>query len=160
MIGPGCAGSGEAAGCGSPVADFVANATEPLAAMDLLKRLGIDNAAIRNLTTSYCTRFDLETPDDPGVRYYSIAANCSARVPLLFRASYRIVHAREGENDGAVSVRSARHGTDLGTWAVDHLRAVNAAMPSVAFGGRADVLDLYDALLDRLEGDGALVRSS
>lgn len=145
---------------GSPIADLVTNATDPFAALDIINRLGIDNDAIRNLTTQFCTKFHCDTPDDPGVKYYSIPTDCSGRVPLLFKASFRLVNDREGPNDGVVSVQSARHGIDLGTWQVDHLQAVNMLFSGVVFAWRTDVLKLYDALLDRLEADGVLKASA
>ncbi|KAJ3054360.1 hypothetical protein HK097_002024 [Rhizophlyctis rosea] len=75
----------------------------------------LDAPAFTNLTTSYCEAFNRVTPDRPDVHYASYAAvtDVSVLAPLYF--PYRIIRAREGENDGLVSLTSARWGQFMGT---------------------------------------------
>jgi hypothetical protein len=80
----------------------------------------------QNLTTDYCKNvFNPSTPDKPGVLYYSFGASPSEGVIRnslsILKLTYPIVYAREGPNDGIVSVNSAKWGTYLGTLQTDHL---------------------------------------
>ena len=81
-----------------------------------------DSPAYANLTTSYLTEtFNPRTPDDPRVRYFSIAGRMSAPNiwhPLWFPKLVLDSAAGAdgaGNNDGLVSVDSARWGEFLGT---------------------------------------------
>ncbi len=79
-----------------------------------------DSPAYANLTTSYLTEtFNPRTPDDPRVRYFSIAGRMSAPNiwhPLWFPKVVLDSAAASGaDNDGLVSVDSARWGEFLGT---------------------------------------------
>ena len=87
-----------------------------------------DSPAYANLTTRYLTKiFNPRTPDDPRVRYFSVAGRTgSVNVwhPLwLPKVVLDGANGMEG-NDGLVSVESARWGEFLGTlegadhWAV------------------------------------------
>jgi len=87
-----------------------------------------DSPAYANLTTRYLTNiFNPRTPDDPRVRYFSLAGRTGSLNiwhPLwLPKAILDGADGREG-NDGLVSVSSARWGEFLGTlegadhWAV------------------------------------------
>jgi len=81
-----------------------------------------DSPAYANLTTSYLTEtFNPRTPDDPRVRYFSIAGRMGAPniwhplwFPKVVLDSSSSADAAEG-NDGLVSVDSARWGEFLGT---------------------------------------------
>jgi len=87
----------------------------------------VDSPAYYNLTTTYCTtQFNPSTPDDPDVKYFSIAARATRITPLLPLWYTQIVldetakggnaepdgHAGEKYegNDGMVSVSSTKHG--------------------------------------------------
>ena len=78
-----------------------------------------DSPAYANLTTSYLTEtFNPRTPDDPRVRYFSIAGRMSAPNiwhPLWFPKLVLDSADAGGGNDGLVSVDSARWGEFLGT---------------------------------------------
>lgn len=87
-----------------------------------------DSPAYANLTTRYLTKiFNPRTPDDPRVRYFSVAGRTGSLNiwhPLwLPKVVLDGANGREG-NDGLVSVESARWGEFLGTlegadhWAV------------------------------------------
>ncbi|KAH8987233.1 alpha/beta-hydrolase [Lactarius hatsudake] len=80
-----------------------------------------DSPAYANLTTSYLTEtFNPRTPDDPRVRYFSIAGRMTAPNiwhPLWFPKVVldSAAGADTAGNDGLVSVDSARWGEFLGT---------------------------------------------
>ncbi|KAN0130644.1 alpha/beta-hydrolase [Lactarius tabidus] len=79
-----------------------------------------DSPAYANLTTSYLTEtFNPRTPDDPRVRYFSIAGRMGALNiwhPLWFPKAVLDSASGDAEgNDGLVSVDSARWGEFLGT---------------------------------------------
>ncbi|KAH9043480.1 alpha/beta-hydrolase [Lactarius deliciosus] len=80
-----------------------------------------DSPAYANLTTSYLTdTFNPRTPDDPRVRYFSIAGRMTAPNiwhPLWFPKVVldSAAGADTAGNDGLVSVDSARWGEFLGT---------------------------------------------
>ena len=84
----------------------------------LLKPL--DAPAFTNLTREYCAAFNRVTLDDPSVYYTSYAATAILKVfaPLAF--PNWIIDNREGENDGLVSVDSARWGHFKGLLQCDH----------------------------------------
>lgn len=81
----------------------------------------IDAPAFYNLTTDYCTLFNQVSPNNPATRYFSYASLCKITdltLPLYY--SQLIVSKYEGDNDGIVSVKSAKWGEVLGILDVDH----------------------------------------
>jgi triacylglycerol lipase len=82
--------------------------------------------ALLDLTTESCRKFNETIVDSPAVRYFSVAARFSGRwwqPPWIF--SSKIIQAAEGDNDGLVSVASARYGETFDEWDGDHLTLVN-----------------------------------
>ncbi|RCI06086.1 hypothetical protein CU098_012488 [Rhizopus stolonifer] len=81
-----------------------------------------DEPAYAHLTTDFCNNyFNPNTPNDPSVSYYSYGA--SAKISLwssLLGLPHQMVHEKEGENDGIVSVKSAQWGTYVKTIHADH----------------------------------------
>ncbi|QNL43358.1 triacylglycerol lipase [Oscillibacter hominis] len=81
-----------------------------------LKKLGDREpdflAAVTDLTETECLRRNEVTPDMPGVFYQSVMSYCekagSGKFPL--NVSYPVVKHFDGQNDGLVSVDSARWG--------------------------------------------------
>jgi triacylglycerol lipase len=87
-----------------------------------------DSPAYANLTTSFCRDFNPETPDDPRVKYVSVAGRTSKMSvlhPLWFPKLVLDAAAEKGYppddsgkdyegNDGLVSVKSAKWGEFLG----------------------------------------------
>ena len=69
-------------------------------------------AAVTDLTESACAARNAVTPDVPGVLYESVMSCCkrarSGRFPL--NMTYPVVKHFDGQNDGLVSVESARWG--------------------------------------------------
>jgi len=120
---------------GSPIADLVGAAAPP--GFDkLVEDAGIDIKGIADLTTTACARFNQEVLDSPKVRYLSIASKFDPPrvlgVPVgVLALTHDIVRNREGDNDGVVSVESARFGqstenwTFLEIWPGNHFRQIN-----------------------------------
>ncbi|KAI9018789.1 Alpha/Beta hydrolase protein [Phycomyces nitens] len=81
-----------------------------------------DEPAYGNLTTDYCQEvFNPNTPDDPRVAYYSYGA--AAKIPAwssLLSSPWQLVNDKEGDNDGIVSIKSARWGKYIKTIEADH----------------------------------------
>ena len=144
---------------GSPYADWCLRHLNRFKALQVLNMIGIDTGAAAELTTEHCARFNQATPDVSGVKYFSIsAARPLLEVsPLLFQP-YRIVDALEGPNDGLVSIESARWGTHLETWPVDHFHILNRRLLIEWKKKTGDVRPYYAALLDRLVKEQVLPR--
>src|SRR5206468_8061022 len=113
--------------------------------------LKLDVRAAYDLTTDSCERFNEEVPDAPGVRYFSISASRPwHKVAPLFLHSHKIIAAKEGDNDGLVSVASAKWGEHLGTWPADHLHAINKRFTIELKNPTGDMVPRYLEILDRL----------
>lgn len=115
---------------GSAFADFVMDSIGPIFSPKFwrsLDSMGISTGVFVQLTRKYMTEeFNPKTPDDPNVRYFSYGAMVQPSIWSAFRQPGRIVSAQEGENDGLVSVKSARWGSYKGTLVdVSHLDLIN-----------------------------------
>jgi triacylglycerol lipase len=137
---------------GSPYADWVMqNLGQRLGGAKLMGFLGIDVRAIADLTTSAMSQFNDRTPDAPQVDYYSIAGTRPMlKVAPIFVHAHRIVSGAEGENDGLVSLNSARWGEFMGAWPADHLHIINKRFTPDALLPRNDVTPRYAAILENL----------
>lgn len=82
----------------------------------------LDRPAYHALTTDFCTRvFNPLTPDNPDVAYFSYGAYVrDMPVANLLRFSHGVIKERDGDNDGLVSLHSAKWGEYLGTVEADH----------------------------------------
>ncbi len=92
----------------------------------ILNYFHIPAKAFYDLTTEQCSQFNEKIQDIPSVRYFSVAGKISA--PLLgleWRLSSKLVGDFEGENDGVVSVRSAKYGEWCEIWDADHMNLIN-----------------------------------
>jgi triacylglycerol lipase len=111
----------------------------------VLKRIGMDVDGFRDLQTSVCTRFN----NDPTVKAFEMECESAIKfrtyagtqnfwaVFSLLKGAFGIIQPKEGENDGLVSVRSARwrdgyfqetinetdHLNELGWWDPDQIFA-------------------------------------
>ena len=112
---------------GSPYADWIVrNLHDRFGVLRMARKLGLEIGAAADLTTTACAKFNDTVPDDPDVKYYSIAGVRSFKqMPAFAMHSHHIVHAAEGDNDGLVSTTSATWGTHLCTWPLDHWQAIN-----------------------------------
>jgi triacylglycerol lipase len=140
---------------GTAVADwFCLNFRQRVPLLLTLEAFGINVAGFRDCRTDVCRTFNENTPDAPGVRYYSYtAAVPSSRVSPLLRRAWNILTPAEGPNDGLVSVRSAVWGEVLGTLSVDHF----AQTPDGLFvrpGENFDALHFYSRLVEDLAHRG------
>ena len=92
-----------------------------------LRKLGVETGAFEQLTRGYmCGEFNPRTVDREGVRYFSFGAMFEPGWWSVFRGSHGVVRGVEGENDGLVSVESARWGVYRGTLVgVSHLDLIN-----------------------------------
>jgi triacylglycerol lipase len=111
--------------------------------------------AFFDLTVPRCAEFNRQTPDAPGVRYFSVAGDC--RPHLLtpgWQLPARILDRVEGPNDGVVSVASASWGEDCTHWDGDHLNLINWQHPWVPPHEQKDRTADYAALVRRLADEG------
>jgi triacylglycerol lipase len=112
---------------GSPYADWcVRHLGKRLGGFELMEMLGLDVHAIEDLTTESCAKFNEKITDVPGVAYYSVsAAREWPKVAPFVLHSHKVIQEAEGDNDGLVSVKSAKWGTHLCTWRADHFHTIN-----------------------------------
>ncbi|BEI98357.1 hypothetical protein CcaverHIS631_0306560 [Cutaneotrichosporon cavernicola] len=115
---------------GSPFADYVID--NVIGRERLAQLLGImqamdlpnsgDGAAFTALGTRAMKEFNTEVIDHPDVKYYSWGASFEAGLFDTFRWPWSVIYAKEGPNDGMVSVSSAKWGEYRGTLlGVNHL---------------------------------------
>lgn len=140
---------------GSPFADWGVARFERTV-RPIFQALGIPHRAFEDLTTTACRAFNEEVPDAPGVRYYSVAGRCNFRwLSLAWQFPYHIVRRHEGDNDGVVSVASARWGADCEIWDGDHFNLINWPNPHACLRGLwRDRTHDYARLLRRLADEG------
>src|SRR5262249_6473159 len=117
-----------------------------------LDLFGISSQAFFDLTTTSCQVFNEQTPDAPGVRYYSVAGQFEASwLTPEWMLSYGILRGAEGANDGLVSVTSASYGEHCDVWDGDHASLINWPNPvRMARGQWRDRVSDYNALVARL----------
>ncbi|OBZ78634.1 Lipase 2 [Grifola frondosa] len=93
--------------------------------LDLLPNGGGDGAAFEFLTVENMRRFNEDTPDVKGVKYFSWGAVYEPGLIDTWKWSHSVILEKEGPNDGLVSLKSAKWGTYLGTLeGVNHLDLV------------------------------------
>jgi triacylglycerol lipase len=140
---------------GSPYADYLLRHLNRFKALQLFHALGLDASAAIDLTTGACAEFNERTPDVPGVKYFSVSAARPMRQlsPLLY-ASWKIIDAVEGDNDGMVSVKSAAWANHLGTWPADHFHLLNHRFVLEVKQRTGDIRPYYAKLLKELSAAG------
>lgn len=116
---------------GSPFADHFLAAVgreripQVITLLDLLPNGGGDGKAFECLTVEHMRQFNEETPDVDGIKYFSWGARYEPGLIDTWKYPHSVILEREGENDGLVSVQSAKWGTYLGTLEdVNHLDLV------------------------------------
>jgi triacylglycerol lipase len=140
---------------GSALADWLHDHfRDRLPLLITLEALGVNVGGFRDCRPAACAAFNERTPDAPGVRYFSYCGEAAPpRLAPVLRRAWNILTPLEGANDGIVSVRSARHGEDLGTLAADHF----AQTPDGLFirpDENWDVLGFYSRLVEDLARRG------
>jgi triacylglycerol lipase len=139
---------------GSSFADWGVRRFRKLAC-PLFKFIGLSFQAFLDLTVAHCRRFNAEVPDAPGVRYYSVAAKLRPdSMPWQWQVPAQIIQRHEGDNDGLVSVSSARWGDSCEVWEGDHMSLVNWMPPRSPGAPATDFLPRYAGLTRRLAADG------
>lgn len=118
-------------------------------------------AVCKDFSTEYAERFNRENPDVPGVYYQSYAG--VMKTPLSdinLSTANVIVRLIEGDNDGLVSVESAKWGdsftlltgrTNRGVSHYDEIDFRRAPLTSKKYGdGVADICDVYLSIINGL----------
>jgi triacylglycerol lipase len=126
---------------GSPFADWGLEHFPQLP--DVFQKIGLDVNGLKDLRTEACKRFN----DDPDVKAFETECQSTIKfetyagkqdfwgIFALLKGAFRIIEAKEGENDGLVSVRSAQwratyfkkilndtdHLNELGWWDPDQI---------------------------------------
>src|SRR5262245_31038413 len=110
---------------GSSFADWGVRRFRALAC-PLFEFIGLSYQAFLDLTVASCRRFNAEVPNASGVRYFSVAGQLQPEHrPWQWQLPGQILGRLEGDNDGVVSVASARWGEDCDVWERDHMGLVN-----------------------------------
>ena len=121
-----------------------------------LKLMGSSTGALKQITREYCTgEFASLTHNVSGVGYFSattaIANPFMSRSLPIFWIPYRILSKLEGDNDGFVSVESAKWGDHICTYDGDHYSQIGQ------FLGRArgtDYIKFYNEIFRHLKKEG------
>ena len=116
----------------------------------------------RQFTTAWAEAFNQQNPDVPGVLYQSWAgAMAGARSDLFLWWSNLIINRMEGENDGLVTVESARWTNFGGVWrgsgsrGMSHMDEVDfRRRPLKGRDGPVDPAERYAALVEGLRKRG------
>lgn len=138
---------------GSPFADWACQHLSLFVA-PWFDFLNLPRQAFDDLTVSHCRQFNVEVPDVPGVRYFSVAGRYRPtwRNPA-WHLSGPIIHRAEGDCDGLVSVASATWGESCEVWDADHVNLINWPEPGLPAHVN-DRLPQYARLLGRLHDEG------
>jgi hypothetical protein len=113
----------------------------------------LDAPAFSNLTRDYCKEFNKYTPNDPNIYYSSYAAKAELKPYQALAFSHSVVTKMEGENDGLVSVQSAKWGEFAGIVDCNHWDLVPSKVRVLADGFKKpafDHIDFYLSITDRL----------
>jgi len=140
---------------GCPFADWALSRLGRLVC-PILDYLSLPYQAFHDLTVARSAEFNDQTPDAPGVRYFSVAGRYEPRGPHpLWRVTAPVVRRAEGPNDGVVSIASASYGESTSVWDGDHLSLVN--WPPTPFRPHApdtDRVPHYAGLVRALADEG------
>ena len=136
---------------GTSFADWGVNNFERIV-KPLLNAVGMPHQAFYDLTRKNCKAFNDTVLDVPSVRYFSVAGRHDGHfLHPEWLVPFGIVKAAEGDNDGIVSVESARYGEQSDVWDGDHISLVNWPNPFRTYRGAwHDPAPRYEALLRRL----------
>lgn len=141
---------------GSPVADFVHQNLPSTARQwvdPIMTIFAYSWTQLEHLTTWYTQgTFNPATPDDPRVYYQSYAGVADpggvtgTKLQLPLWAPWAIVDVAEGDNDGLVSVPSARWGVFRGRIPADHMSQIGHIAGKIPF----DHLQFYEDVVKEL----------
>jgi triacylglycerol lipase len=134
---------------GTPIADLGAGLVGRARLLDALAAVGLDVAALGDLTTARMAAFNEAVPDRRGVAYGSVvgvAPGIRELNPLLV-PTWLWLSERAGESDGVVPAASQRWGEVVRTIPADHWAQIGW---SKAF----DAVEFYAELLRELRARG------
>lgn len=124
----------------------------------MLERLGIDPDALTDLGTDAMKQFNLDYPDNPGVRYFSVAGAGRTRSPetslFLFEFYHHIKSVTGEDNDGLVTVSSAlRWPAGAMTWPADHADEIGHDLnsPELKPASGFDYLAAWEAIVNQVK---------
>jgi triacylglycerol lipase len=122
----------------------------------LFEYVGVPYQAFLDLTVERCKEFNEQTPDAPKVRYFSVGGRIRHDwLNIQWGLPSGILDKLEGDNDGIVSLASAKYGEDFEVWDGDHMSLVNWPHVVHAVNGTdTDRLPKYAALVGRLADAG------
>lgn len=112
---------------------FLGNQRQTLGSDDIDVNSPVDmRGALWNLSVEYLRgHFDAANPDDPRVIYESFAGHSkligrseTPRIQPILLPFFLFLRTTAGDNDGLVTIESARHGTDRGVIEGDHMDVV------------------------------------
>lgn len=117
---------------GSPFADYcmgILGEKRLPRVYQAFKKVGLQTGAFEQLTVEYMEKhFNPDTPDDPNVKYFSYGSYFEPNFMSAFRTPWKIIHEKEGPNDGLVSVSSSIWGEYKGSISnANHLDIINFA---------------------------------
>ena len=137
---------------GSPVADRGTDVARRLHVLEMLRAIGGDSAAFEDLRTDACAAFNAETPDLPSVRYASVGATMPRPgIAMTLRGTFDLIREVDGDNDGLVSVNSAKWGEAFDVVTADHFDLIGWTPPVASpLGHPADVASIWDGVLARV----------
>jgi triacylglycerol lipase len=140
---------------GTYLADwFTANFRQRIPLLLAMEALGINVDGFRDCRLELCREFNANTPDVPGVHYFSYGGETtSARLSPVLRRAWNILTPVEGPNDGMVSVASAHWGEYLGTVHADHFAQTPDAV-MVRPGEDFDSLGFFTRVVEDLARRG------
>jgi triacylglycerol lipase len=123
----------------------------------VLARLGISISALTDLGTEAMKKFNLDYPDNPDVRYFSVAGAGRTEFPptslFLFEFYHHIKSLTGEDNDGLVTVSSARRWPEGAViWPADHADEIGHDLNNLElkpFPG-FDYLAAWEAIVDRV----------
>ncbi len=144
---------------GTSISDLAVEALSPatfLAIDRFLKVMDSSSTALMQITRSYCNGpLAIDTPNMPNVAYYSATTAISnpliTKALPLFWIPHQLIKKIEGDNDGFVSVESAKWGEHICTYSGDHYSQIGQVL------GRArgmDYIQFYTEIFSRLKQDG------
>jgi triacylglycerol lipase len=118
---------------GSPVADLLVGDESDAnnfrgGVLDVIQKLGIDTRALRDLTAKAVKEIPNIVETNKSIKYFSYAAAGHANPPPTSAAlavPYQFIKlTRNEDNDGVVTVPSAKYGDFQGIWPCDHVEMV------------------------------------
>lgn len=123
-------------------------------AAHLLGHLGISLDGLKDLTTESTARFNRATPNNPRVRYFSVAGrgrDGASPTSIVLLPFHEYITRRTGQpNDGLVAVASAQwDGFDPNVWPADHADEIGHDLDRLLEAPRFDYLARYDEIVRR-----------